>query len=88
MQRLYTLGARKFLVSNVSPLGCQPFNINTKKHTGPCVEEVNQRISIYNKLLPDLLTKLQSTLSGSKFVHGDIYKVFQDAIASPASYGE
>ncbi|XVF65421.1 hypothetical protein PTKIN_Ptkin09bG0247800 [Pterospermum kingtungense] len=87
LQRLYKIGARKFLVRNIAALGCQPFNINTKNHTGPCAEEVNQRISEYNKLLPSLLMNLQSTLLGSKFIHGDIYKVFQDAIASPASYG-
>ncbi|XVF65640.1 hypothetical protein PTKIN_Ptkin09bG0265300 [Pterospermum kingtungense] len=87
LERLYKLGARKFLVCNIAALGCQPFNINTKNHTGPCAEEVNQHISVYNKLLPSLLKKLESTLSGSKFVHGDIYKVFQDAITSPASYG-
>ncbi|KAK6266272.1 hypothetical protein QUC31_017109 [Theobroma cacao] len=87
LQRLYKLGARKFLVNNVSPLGCQPFNINTKNHTTSCVEEVNERISIYNKLLSNSLTKWQSTLSGSKFVLGDLYKIFQDVYASPVSYG-
>ncbi|WRX20547.1 GDSL lipase/esterase - like 10 [Theobroma cacao] len=85
--RLYKLGARKFLVNNVSPLGCQPFNINTKNHTTSCVEEVNERISIYNKLLSNSLTNWQSTLSGSKFVLGDLYKIFQDVYASPVSYG-
>ncbi|WRX21126.1 GDSL lipase/esterase - like 10 [Theobroma cacao] len=87
LQRLYKLGARKFLVNNVSPLGCQPFNINAKNHTTSCVKEVNERISIYNKLLSNSLTKLQSTLSGSKFIVGDLYKIFQDVYASPASYG-
>ncbi|XVF11326.1 hypothetical protein REPUB_Repub08aG0017900 [Reevesia pubescens] len=87
LQRLYTLGARKFLVSNVSPLGCTPIMLNMKKHTGQCVEEVNQRVSAYNKLLPNFLKKLQSTLSGSKFVLGDTYKVFEDVFASPSSYG-
>ncbi|XVF11325.1 hypothetical protein REPUB_Repub08aG0017800 [Reevesia pubescens] len=88
LQRLYKLGARKFLVCNVAPLGCIPFTKETKNHTGPCVEEVNQRVSVYNNLLSNLLTKLQSTLSGSKFVLGDTYKVFQDVFASPSSYGE
>ncbi|XVF78385.1 hypothetical protein PTKIN_Ptkin14bG0127600 [Pterospermum kingtungense] len=87
LQRLYKLGARKFLVCNVAALGCQPFNINTRNHTGPCAEEVNQRISEYNKLLPSLLTGLEFTLPDSKFIHGDIYKVFEDVIASPALYG-
>ncbi|MFQ6630459.1 hypothetical protein Gotur_008761 [Gossypium turneri] len=75
MQRLYTLGAHKFFVSNVSPLVCSPFSINTENHSGPYVEELNNRLSIYNDLLPSLLKNLQSTLSGSKFVLGDIYKI-------------
>ncbi|KAB2064168.1 hypothetical protein ES319_A09G002400v1 [Gossypium barbadense] len=87
LKRLYTLGARKFFVSNVSPLGCSPFNINTKNHSGPCVEEINNRVSVYNGLLPGLLEKLQSILPGSKFVLGDIYKVFQDVFEMPRSYG-
>ncbi|KAB2011162.1 hypothetical protein ES319_D09G001900v1 [Gossypium barbadense] len=87
LKRLYTLGTRKFFVSNVSPLGCSPFSINTKNHSGPCVEEINNRVSIYNELLPSLLKNLQSTLSGSKFFLGDIYKVFQDVFEMPESYG-
>ncbi|KAK5802096.1 hypothetical protein PVK06_029678 [Gossypium arboreum] len=87
LKRLYTLGGRKFFVSNVSPLGCSPFSINTKNHSGPCVEEINNRVSFYNNLLPSLLKNLQSTLSGSKFVLGDIYKVFKDVFEMPESYG-
>ncbi|GMI89272.1 GDSL-motif lipase 7 [Hibiscus trionum] len=87
LRRLHALGARKFLVTNVPPLGCQPFNIHMRNHTGPCVEQMNKHMSVYDDLLPGLLTQLQSTLPGSKFVLGDIYKVFRDVIASPESYG-
>ncbi|KAK8654906.1 hypothetical protein V6N13_107502 [Hibiscus sabdariffa] len=87
LKRLHTLGARKFLVNNVPPLGCQPFNINTRNNSGSCVEQMNELISVYNDLLPGLLTQLQSTLPGSKFVLRDVYKIFRDVIASPESYG-
>ncbi|GLT61971.1 hypothetical protein SLA2020_346410 [Shorea laevis] len=87
LQKLYALGARKFLVNNVSPLGCQPYNIMQQKPTTACVEEMNQRIAAYNKLLPKLLSNLQSKLPGSTFVLGDLYKIFEDVVASPASYG-
>ncbi|XP_022760114.1 GDSL esterase/lipase 7-like [Durio zibethinus] len=87
MQAIYQLGARKFLVNNVSPLGCQPFNLNTKMHNTSCVEDVNQRIAFYNGLLPNLLTKLETSLKGSTFVLCDLYKVFEDVYTQPAAYG-
>ncbi|GLU01753.1 hypothetical protein SLE2022_190400 [Rubroshorea leprosula] len=87
LRRLYRLGARKFVVNNVPPLGCQPFNLYRKHVTTGCVEDINELVSTYNKLLADLLGKLQSTLPESKFVLADAYKVFEDAIAFPKSYG-
>ncbi|XP_022760105.1 GDSL esterase/lipase 7-like [Durio zibethinus] len=87
LEAIYQLGARKFLVNNVSPLGCQPFNLNTKMHNTSCVEDVNQRIAFYNGLLPNLLTKLETSLKGSTFVLCDLYKVFEDVYTQPAAYG-
>ena len=87
-QVLYQLGARKFFVNNVSPLGCQPLNINKVKPKTPCVEEVNMRISTYNKLLPGLVADLESSLPESKFILVDLFKLLEDVYASPSSYGE
>ncbi|EOY03832.1 GDSL-motif lipase 7, putative [Theobroma cacao] len=87
LQKLYELGARKFFVTNVSPLGCQPTSIAIEKPKTPCSEEKNMRVLNYNEHLSHLLSHLQSTLPGSKFVLGDLYKVFEDVFASPASYG-
>ncbi|OMO52588.1 Lipase, GDSL [Corchorus capsularis] len=87
LKAIYQLGARKFLVNNVSPLGCQPFNIITKNHTSSCVEEVNERVAFYNGLLPKLFEELEISLKGSKFVLCDLYKVFQDVYAMPSAYG-
>ena len=46
------------------------------------------RASTYNIHLVDLLKALQFTLLGSKFVLADLYKIFKDVYAIPASYGE
>ncbi|XP_022769582.1 GDSL esterase/lipase 7-like [Durio zibethinus] len=88
LQKLYELGVRKFFVNNVSPMGCQPYSIVVEKpKTTQCVEEMNARIVNFNKQIPPLLSHLQSTLPGSKFVLGDLYKIYEDVFASPASYG-
>ncbi|XVF81791.1 hypothetical protein PTKIN_Ptkin15bG0184800 [Pterospermum kingtungense] len=86
LQALYQLGARNFLVNNVSPLGCVPF----KRHQMPnrtCSDELNKRISAFNELLPELLASLESSLSETKFVLGDLLKLFTDVYASPDSFG-
>ncbi|KAJ6907792.1 hypothetical protein NC651_018282 [Populus alba x Populus x berolinensis] len=85
--RLYDHGGRKFLVSNSLLLGCRPFLISQEKPTTRCVERLNKLASEFNNYLPRMLEDLDSTLSGSKFVLLDVYKVFEDVFSEPASYG-
>uniref|UniRef100_A0A2K1R965 GDSL-motif lipase/hydrolase family protein n=1 Tax=Populus trichocarpa TaxID=3694 RepID=A0A2K1R965_POPTR len=87
LQRLYDHGGRKFLLSNSLPLGCRPFSISQEKPTTRCVERLNKLASEFNSYLPRMLKDLESTLSGSKFVLLDVYKVFEDVFSEPASYG-
>ncbi|KAL5758332.1 hypothetical protein ACOSP7_020943 [Xanthoceras sorbifolium] len=88
IQKLYDLGARKFLVNNIGMMGCSPVTLNSKiPMTATCDDEINKHAQIHNKLLSDLLQKLQSELSGSKFIKADVYQVFSDIFASPNSYG-
>ncbi|KAL5758393.1 hypothetical protein ACOSP7_021004 [Xanthoceras sorbifolium] len=88
IQKLYDLGARKYLVNNIGMMGCSPVTLNSKiPMTATCDDEINKHAQIHNKLLSDLLQKLQSELSGSKFIKADVYKVFSDIFASPNSYG-
>ncbi|KAL5825269.1 hypothetical protein ACOSQ3_021332 [Xanthoceras sorbifolium] len=87
IQKLYDLGARKYLVNNIGMMGCSPVTLNSKiPMTATCDDEINKHAQIHNKLLSDLLQKLQSELSGSKFIKADVYKVFSDIFASPNSY--
>ncbi|KAJ6420894.1 hypothetical protein OIU84_028302 [Salix udensis] len=87
LQVLYDLGGRKFLVSNVLPLGCRPFSISQEKPITRCVERLNKLASQFNSYLPQMLEDLQSTLPGSNFVLLDVYKVFEDVFSEPSSYG-
>ncbi|XP_039068816.1 GDSL esterase/lipase 7-like [Hibiscus syriacus] len=84
LQRLYQLGARKIVVNNAFPLGCQP-NLNLRDN---CNEVPNERAMLFNQMLSNLTKDLQSTLPKSQFVLVDLYKIFEDVFKSPASYVE
>ncbi|RZC82023.1 hypothetical protein C5167_044592 [Papaver somniferum] len=86
---VYNLGARKFVVFELGPIGCLPSIVNsiTPKPVTPCVEGVNSLIQIFNLGITNMIQELTSTLKGSTFVHGDIFeKVYQQDI-NPLKYG-
>ncbi|KAK8334679.1 hypothetical protein V6Z11_A09G003000 [Gossypium hirsutum] len=77
--------AKKYSIDKYAELLIKEFSKQLKRlYT---LGEINNRVSFYNNLLPSLLKNLRSTLSGSKFVLGDIYKVFKDVFEMPESYG-
>jgi len=86
LQTLYAMGARKFLVNNVGAIGCTPASLNFLKPSTPCDDSRNSLVSVYNDLLPAVLSKLQAELPGSKFVVSNIFKFFLDIKASPATF--
>ncbi|XP_074283016.1 GDSL esterase/lipase 7-like [Silene latifolia] len=90
LKRLYSLGARKLLVTEVPPIGCSPTGVKPTKalmHKGECDEEANNIVSMFNKHLPFLLTNLTSTLQGSHVVLAHIYSTTYDVITNPSKYG-
>ncbi|XP_042515963.1 GDSL esterase/lipase 7-like [Macadamia integrifolia] len=72
LQDIYNLGARKFLVFNISPIGCIPAMLKLKNLTFGCANDINQLVSPYNEGFPNMLQELSTTLHGSTFVHGNI----------------
>ncbi|KAF8389887.1 hypothetical protein HHK36_024405 [Tetracentron sinense] len=84
LTKLYNLGARKFVVFGISPLGCIPAIL---KPTTKCAEIVNNLVLLYNYGLHDALEQLTSTLQGSIFVFGDLYWLSYDMLNNPFKYG-
>ncbi|KAL8161853.1 hypothetical protein V2J09_013342 [Rumex salicifolius] len=87
LQRLYKLGARKFVFFELGPIGCMPSQAKTTKHNGLCNEKTNHIISLFNKGLQPLFSNFSSTLPGSHFVLGQTYGLGYDAIIHPSKYG-
>ncbi|XP_057952892.1 GDSL esterase/lipase 7-like [Malania oleifera] len=92
LQRLYNLGARKFLVVNIGPIGCTPGMLSMMGKSfsttlqSECFEGFNAFLDMYNSKLPLLLKKLQSTLSGSVFVHVNANRMTLETLLKPTKF--
>ncbi|XP_072983923.1 GDSL esterase/lipase At2g23540 [Typha latifolia] len=88
LTRLYALDARKFVVANVGPIGCIPYQktINRIAET-ECVSLPNELAVQYNGQLRDLLAELNDNLPGAKFCLANVYSLVMELITSYESYG-
>ncbi|KAI3973271.1 hypothetical protein MKW92_022613 [Papaver armeniacum] len=89
LTRLYHLGTRKIVVSNVGPIGCTPYqrDFNQPKAGDSCVESSNNLAKLFNTKLKRLIIELNSNLAGSKFLYANVYDVFNDVVVNYKSYG-
>ncbi|RDX65048.1 GDSL esterase/lipase, partial [Mucuna pruriens] len=87
IQRMYSLGGRKFFVNNIAPLGCFPSIAVHTRPRGQCDKKINEAIAFYNRRLPEVLRELQSKLPGFTFVHSDLYGFLMEMRENANSYG-
>lgn len=88
LNRLYTLGARKFVVGNVGPIGCIPYQktINQLDAT-ECVGLADQLAVQYNGRLRDLLAEFNQNLPAAKFVLANVYDLVMELISNYRKHG-
>lgn len=89
MKRLHELGARKFVVVGIGPLGCIPFVRAVHFVTSQrCSEEVNQLIKAYNFRLSKVVDQLNQEFGPkTMFVYANSYAVFMKIIVNYRQYG-
>lgn len=89
MQRLYTLDARKFVVGNVGPLGCIPYQKSINRVSpNECVTLANQLAMQYNTQLRTMLADLNKNLPGARFLLANVYDLVLELITNYNSYGK
>lgn len=88
LTRLYQLDARKFVIGNVGPIGCIPYQRTINQlNENECVDLANQLANQYNGRLKDLLASLNENLPGATFVHADVYALVMELITNYDKYG-
>ncbi|CAA2981298.1 GDSL esterase/lipase At2g23540-like [Olea europaea var. sylvestris] len=88
LTRLYQLDARKFVIGNVGPLGCIPYQKTINQlDENECVELPNKLALQYNARLKDLVQELNENLPGATFVHANVYDLVMELIINYAKYG-
>ncbi len=85
MQRLYTAGARRFLVVNVPDVGKSPLYLSgVLAGAGPTGTALANG---FNAALASSLTTFATTNSSASIARLDAYSLFSSLLASPATYG-
>ncbi|KAF0901847.1 hypothetical protein E2562_006473 [Oryza meyeriana var. granulata] len=92
LQRLYDLGARKFVLFSIQPLGCTPVVRAFLNVTGEaCIEPVNRAALLFNYGLRSLVScdngGVRSHMPDASLVYINSYKVISDMIHRPTKYG-
>ena len=67
------------------PLGCIPSERALKQ--GACMEEILTLVKLHNKVLSEVLPKLESQLKGFKYAIADFYTFLSERMDNPSKYG-
>nr|ACG41586.1 anther-specific proline-rich protein APG precursor [Zea mays] len=89
LKELSELGARKFVVSDVGPLGCIPYVRALEfMPAGQCSAPANRVTEGYNRKLRRMVEKMNREIGPeSKFVYTDTYRIVMAIIQNHRQYG-
>lgn len=83
------MDARKFVIGNVGPIGCIPYQKTINRiNKDECVKLPNELAAQYNGKLKDLMAELNENLHRATFVLANVYDLVMDLITNYAKYGE
>eukprot|EP00257_Ricinus_communis_P021901 XP_015581480.1 GDSL esterase/lipase 7 [Ricinus communis] len=86
LKELYQLGARKFVVFELPPLGCFPGIAKELRARNECDEKLNSYLKIFNAKYAKVVDDLRS-LQGSTFVFAKTFNLTYDIVQNPTHYG-
>uniref|UniRef100_A0A0A9H8J3 GDSL esterase/lipase n=1 Tax=Arundo donax TaxID=35708 RepID=A0A0A9H8J3_ARUDO len=88
LQRLYALGATKFVIFSIQPIGCTPVVRAFLNVTGAaCIEPVNHAVALFNSELRLLAGGAATRMPGARFAYVDSYRIIKDTLDHPEKHG-
>ncbi|KAJ8650938.1 hypothetical protein MRB53_003961 [Persea americana] len=93
VEKIYSLGGRKFTIAGLAPIGCLPIQMTaadilpSSDMPRTCAHQQNDDAMAYNMKLQGLVIWMQGSLSGTKIGYVDIYNQIMDMVLSPTKYG-
>ncbi|EXB78252.1 GDSL esterase/lipase [Morus notabilis] len=87
LKELYNLGARKFLVFEIAPIGCYPQAVKRYKPTTKCAEDINNLVLIFNRKLEHKVRTLRSRCKDAHITIAKTYSFILDMLKRPSTYG-
>lgn len=87
MQNLIRLGARKFGIVSVPPLGCCPSQ-RIKQANGECLEELNNQARAFFSTMEPLLVKLRLQYKGIKYSLGNAVNMSLNVIDNAPAFSK
>ncbi|XP_059670789.1 GDSL esterase/lipase At5g33370-like [Cornus florida] len=88
VEDLYNLGARKFGIISVPPIGCCPFQRFLKRsEDGGCFEELNNLAQAFYDAIRDVLTNFSTEFVEVKYSFGNAYAMTTSIIHNPLTFG-
>lgn len=88
VQTLYQLGARRFGIVDVPPIGCVPaVRVTSPNGETACVEAANALARGFNDALGKVMAKLAAALPGMRYSVGSSYNLISFITAHPEAAG-
>ncbi|GFP90106.1 GDSL esterase/lipase at5g33370 [Phtheirospermum japonicum] len=87
LQRLYSLGARRVIVTGTGPLGCVPAELAQHSRNGECAEELQRAAQLFNPQLERMLRVLNDQIGQNVFIAANTNQMHMDFISEPTRYG-
>ncbi|KAJ4829455.1 hypothetical protein Tsubulata_015706, partial [Turnera subulata] len=84
LQNLYILGARKFAIVSVAPLGCCPYSRAFGQNGGNCSDELNGVAQAFFNGTETMLKNMSSGLEAMKYSIGNLFDITHDIIQQPS----
>lgn len=81
------LGAKKFGIIGVAPIGCCPSQ-RVYNPSGGCLDKLNNLSIEFHSMLEALLSKLSGEIKEMKYSLGNAYKMTMGVISSPTLFSK